>query len=392
MRILVLTPRFPLPTVKGDKLRSWQIIRTLAAEHDVTLLSYVGSKEEYKLIGEVEKTCKVETVPFNVAFRGFELLKGIGGTKPYQVHLYDSPQMSNRIKNLLAHSDVVHLSSLRMAGNLPLHIDSKLVVDFIDALSLNFKRRAEGAGFPLKGLLKEELMRLIRFEADLIQRSDLALAVAPVDALALGEKVKIVPISVDLETFHPPERGASRSDIIFTGNLNYGPNVEAAIYMAREILPLVLKKCPGTKLRLVGANPCPKVRALASGNVLITGYVPSIADEIRKARVAVAPLRSGSGLQCKILEAIACATPVVSTSIANAGVMAETGKEILVADDPGSFAASVVTLLKDEAKAAEIGHNGRAFVMENFSRDRIGRLVLEFYGSLDEGKREGLQY
>ncbi len=383
MRILVVTPRFPLPTIKGDKLRSWQMIRTLAAAHEVTLLSYVGSKEELRLIGEVEEICRVETVPFNTAFRGFELLKSIGGSKPYQVHLYDSPQMRRRVENLIAGSDIVHLSTLRVAGNLPLHLGPKLVVDFTDAFSLNFKRRAESSGFLLRGLLREELRRLVSFESDLVERSDLAMAVGSVDALALGEKVKVVPNSVDLETFHPPGKDFPRNDIIFTGNLNYTPNVAAAIYMATEILPLVLRECPSAKLRLVGANPSQKVRALASRNVIVTGYVPSIADELRKARVAVAPLVGGAGLQNKILEAMACATPVVSTSIANAGIMARADKEILVADDPENFAASVVVLLKDGDKAAEIGHNGRAFVMENFSRDRIGRMVLDLYSRLD---------
>ncbi len=384
MRILFITSRFPLPTVKGDKLRSWQIIRKLASEHDVTLLSYIDTSEEVDLLPEVQKVCHTETVPFGKLSGGLRLLRGIFDYRPFQVLLYESPEMKRLAGKYIPHSDIVHLSTLRPAGNLPDDMDCRLVVDFCDAFSLNWLRRAEKARFPSSGLLRSESNRLRKCESSLIERADLSLAVGPIDAKALGDSTRIVPNSVDLDAFHPPAETIERKDIIFTGNLSYSMNIEAATGMANNIFPKILEQCPDTKLRLVGTNPSPAVRALASDNVEITGFVPSVADEIRSARVAVTPLVSGAGLQNKVLEAMGCATPVVSTSIANAGIGAVDGVNILIADDPDKFAALVVKLLSDRDKAAEIGQNGRIFAEENFSWESTRDLLLQLYSELQD--------
>ena len=381
MKILILTPRFPLPTYKGDKLRAWQMIRMLATEHEVKLVSYI-SKSETAHINEVSQYCDIKTVPDNVPDRYFELLRGIGNGVPFQVNYYNSGRMRELVSSALHDVDAVHLLTIRAAGNVPTNFHGRLVVDFVDAFSLNFRRQCDNARTPLKYIYKLEFERLKRFERIMAERADLALAISPVDAEALGPKTMVIPNSVDLDKFHPPDESSPRQNIIFTGNLGYIANIEAVETMALHAMPIIASKYPEVKLRVVGINPHPRVKSLESSSIEVVGYVESVADELRKATVAVAPMVSGAGLQNKVLEAMGCATPVVSTSIGNAGIRAENYKEILIGDTPAEFAEHGINLLKDEAKAREIGRAGRAFVEANFGWESTTEKLLSLYNEI----------
>jgi len=381
MKILILTPRFPLPTYKGDKLRVWQIIRKLATAHELKLISYISEPEKVHL-DEVSQYCDVKTVPDNVPDRYFELFRGIGNQVPFQVNYYNSGRMRELVSSALHDVDAIHLSTIRMAGNLPTDFHGRLVVDFIDALSLNFKRRCDNARTPFKYVYRLEFERLKRFERIMVERADLSLAVSPVDADALGAKTAVLPTCVDLKKFYPPDENSPRRNLIFTGNLSYISNIEAVETIALHAMPIIASKFPEIKLRLVGINPHPRVKSLESPNIEVVGYVNSVADELRKAMVAVAPMVSGAGLQNKILEAMACAAPVVSTSIGNAGIRAENNKEILIGDTPVEFAEQVINLLKDEAMARAIGRAGRAFVENNFGWESTTEKLLSLYDEI----------
>jgi sugar transferase (PEP-CTERM/EpsH1 system associated) len=384
MRILFLTPRFPLPTTKGDKLRSWQIIRKLASEHEVVLISFIDEETEQEFIPEVKKYCAVETVPFRKVPQFIGTLSASFGTEPLQVKLFDSQEIKSLVDKHLPETDVIHLSTLRMASNIPDDFDGKLVVDFIDALSMNFKRTEEKLKSPMKIVYRTEHHRLTEYESRLLDRADAAFTVSPVDSRIIGGKASVIPNSVNTDEFSPPEYGYNRKDIIFTGNMNYQPNVEGAKFMANEIMPIVNRAVPDLKLRLVGKDPCPAVRALANENVEITGFVEKISDEIRNSAVSVAPMVSGSGLQNKVLEAMGCATPVVSTSMANSGIGACHGSEILLSDEPVEFASHIVSLIKDRSKADTVGNGGRKFVEEKFSWEGTRLKLLEIYRSLEK--------
>jgi len=383
MKILILTPRFPLPTWKGDKLRVWQILRKLSSEHEIQLLSYISRSEE-KYFDEVSKFCEIKTVPEFVPDRIFETFRGIGSGWPFQVHAFSSRRMMQMVEGALSDVDAVHLSTVRMAGNLPPDLPHKIIVDFIDALSLNFKRRYDNARTPLKYLYGMEYGRLSRFENLMVEKSDLSMAVGPVDADALGKKVEILPNSVDLENFNVPPEDQPRENIIFTGNLSYTPNIEAVETMAQRVMPVVNEKFPDIVLRLVGITPHARVKALESKNVKVVGFVDSLADEIGKSSIAAAPMVSGSGLQNKILEAMACATPVVSSSIGNAGIKAVHAENILIGDTPEEFAAQIIELLHEPEKARSIGVSGRKFVEDNFGWESTRVKLLDLYSEINK--------
>ncbi|MCP4641305.1 MAG: glycosyltransferase, partial [bacterium] len=368
------------PTVKGDKLRAWHFIRALSQAHQVTLLTYLRSEQERQLVPDVERVCRVVTVPFEDTRQLLGLRRGLRSRVPFQVLLYESSDMKRAVTELLPDVDVVHLNTLRMMGNLPPDCTTPLVVDFIDALSATYAKQETPP--PLGWFYKAEARRLRACECTLATRATFSTAVSEEDARRLSPVVSVVPHAVDTDVFSPPTPDTERKGIVFTGNLRYPPNVEAAVWFVRNVFPKVRARVPETSLRLVGAQPARAVQSLAGDGVEVTGFVPSVAEELRRAAVAVAPVRSGSGVKTKVLEAMACGTPVVATPEANAGINAEDGKETLLAGSPDAFAEAVLELMSDSGRAAGVGAAGRALVEERFGLDVMGRILLERYAKL----------
>jgi glycosyltransferase involved in cell wall biosynthesis len=204
-----------------------------------------------------------------------------------------------------------------------------------------------------------------------------------------GAHITVIPNGVDLERF-PFRNGAGRdpATLIFTGNMGYHPNEEAVVWFAAEVWPLLRARRPDARWQIVGANPGERVRALAQpGNgVEVLGRVPDMNTYLNQATVAVAPMRSGSGIQNKVLEAMAVGTPVVATSIANRGVRGAPDRDLLVADTAPAQAATLATLLADPPAQARLATAGRAFVEHQFRWEQhAARLAAIYTGLRTEG-------
>jgi glycosyltransferase involved in cell wall biosynthesis len=291
--------------------------------------------------------------------------------------------MKLEVAGHLAQADVVHLNTLRMVGNLPPDYVIPLVVDFIDALSATYRRHK--ALPPVGWFYRAEAQRLRTCECALATKAAFATAVSEEDARRLSPIVSVIPHAVDTDVFRPPPPNTERNGIVFTGNLSYPPNVEAATWFVRHVFPEVRARVPEVTLRLVGDSPARSVQALTGDGIEVTGFVPSVADALQRAGVALAPVRSGSGVKTKVLEAMACGTPVVATPEANAGIGAEDGREILLAGNTNAFAEAVVELIGDPGRAASVGAAGRALVEERFSLDVMSSILLERYSRLEKG-------
>jgi len=383
MKILFVAPRFPLPPVKGDKVRAWQFIRALAQAHEVTLVSYTASEEERAYVPEMAHHCNVRVLPFHRARRTLGAAYGALNSHPFQVHYYRSNAMMELVGRELETCDVVHLNTLRMVGNLPATFDKPLVVDFIDALSLGMSRRANRAGGILGMGMQSETRRLRALEQKLLEQADLSIVVGQHDADALGGDSAVIPIGVDTDRFTPAGQPTAAPIAIFTGNMNYAPNIEAAKWLAESIWPRVVRQCPGATLRLAGINPAQAVKSLASESIEVTGYVADMAAALHDAAIAVAPMRSGSGLQIKVLEAMACGLPVVASSLANAAVGAPHGGVIRIADETDALAGEIVALLKDEGLRRQAGAAAREFVETKYSLASVATNLLTAYRALD---------
>jgi glycosyltransferase involved in cell wall biosynthesis len=219
-------------------------------------------------------------------------------------------------------------------------------------------------------------------------RADRTLVVSQRDREAIGDTpgLCIVPNAVDLEAFPFAGPGREPATLVFTGNMGYFPNVNAVLWFARQVLPRVRQARPDVRLLIVGARPARSVRALAGdGAVTVTGRVEDIGPYLRRAAVAVVPMRSGSGQQFKILEAMASGAPIVATAAEAEQVGARHERELLVADEASAFAEAVLALLRDPARAADLAQSARRLVEAHFTwRHSVEALEAVYESALRE--------
>jgi sugar transferase (PEP-CTERM/EpsH1 system associated) len=371
LRILFVTSRFPHPPLKGDQLRALHQIRRLGERHRITLayLSRGPAAAHEALAASCER---IVAVPFGPVAMALGLMRGAFSGLPLQASLYETRAMRTTLRLLAADPfDLVHVQLARMAPYLEEGVLPRpWVVDLVDALSLGMERRSLEDRGPLRLVARMEALRLRRYERQLAALADRTVVVSRRDREAIGDLpgLCIVPNAVDLEAFPFADRDREPATIVFSGNMGYFPNANAAVWFCREILPRVRRSRPDARLLIVGSRPARSVRALAQdGAVTVTGRVEDVGSYLRRATVAVVPMRSGSGQQFKILEAMASGAPVVATAAEAAQIGAEHDRELLVADAPLDFAAAVVSLLEDRAKAALLAKRARNLVESRFT-------------------------
>ena len=372
MRVLFLTTRFPVPTRRGDQVRGIHQLRLLARRHDVTLGALVPTAPSAVERAEVEALgVRVEVIPLGWAGAVPALGRVLAGDpRPLQVLLYARPRARAQVERLIAAGrfDVVHAQLVRAATYLPEAGGPPVVVDLIDALSANFERRARHEHGPFAFVSGFEARRLARFESALLGRVHAGLVVSDAERAAIGgANVCVVPNGVDVDEFAYRENGRPPARILFAGNLGYFPNVDAVRWLVGDIFPRVRTARPEAELRLVGARPARGVQALArTPGVSLAADVPAMPPELGAATVAVVPMRAGSGLQNKVLEAMAVGTPVVATPRAVAALAVRPGEDLLVAEDAAGIAAAVVDLLGDPDRARNMARAARAVVERRY--------------------------
>jgi sugar transferase (PEP-CTERM/EpsH1 system associated) len=374
MRVLFITSRFPGDPRRGDQRRAYEQLRALSSRHAITLLTLDHAQAETPRQRELMARCeRVIRVPCPVAGMLVRAMRALRGSLPIQTALYAVPALRQEMIRCLAHApfDVVHLQLARLGPLLELAGDVPCVLDLVDALSLNMQRRALHDRGLARWLARMEAKRLASYERTLCSRARVVAVSAQPDRAALGDppNLHLVGNGVDLDEFPFVAHPRHGADIAFVGNLGYFPNVDAASWFASNVLPRVHAACPQATLRLIGARPAARLRRLCAGmpHVELVGAVDSVHPYVSRAAVAVAPMRAGSGQQIKILEAMASGTPVVASSIAAAGIDAVPGRDLLVADDAGAFADTVVRVLADPALAQFLASNARALVERRYT-------------------------
>jgi sugar transferase (PEP-CTERM/EpsH1 system associated) len=255
-----------------------------------------------------------------------------------------------------------------MAQFVPAPCRQLFVMDFVDMDSAKFGDYS-GAG-PLRWVHAREARTLSQFERETAARADVSLFVSEAEAAlfrasAPEAKVRAVSNGIDLD-FYDPQADFPRLEpsagplIVFTGQMDYRPNVEAVAAFAEQTLPIVRVGAPGARFAIVGRNPAPAVRRLAEREgVIVTGAVPDVRSWLAAADMVVAPLRIARGIQNKVLEAMAMARPVVASPAAFEGIEAEPGRDLLVADGPREEASAILRLIEDQARAQAIGEAAR---------------------------------
>ena len=361
MKILIITTRVPYPPYKGDKLKIFNIARQLAKKNSVTIVTFLRNRNQIKDVEELKKhNIKVIYEKISLLESCFNIIEAIFREIPFQVAWYKSKKMHKKIKDLITKGnyDVAYFHLIRSAQYLVNNNGNSVlqVVDFTDAVSLYLDRFTKIERNPIKKiLLGIEKKRVEKYEK-IAERFNIVFICSEVDReyllnRSINANIKILRNGVDVDNFKIENVQKEKNRIIFTGNMPYYANYDAAIYFVKDIFPKVLKQIPDAKFFIVGQNPPRRIKALSSENVIVTGYVDDLRKEYLKSCVNVAPMRFGAGTLNKILEAIVLRVPIVATSVAVEGLPKDIKQSILVAKDSNDFADKLIRLLKNNESA-----------------------------------------
>lgn len=388
MRILFIAPYIPSLV----RVRSYNFIRTMHERgHEVTLLALVPPGESENSLVELRSWCRalytVQHSHNQVLING---VRGLLSKLPLQAYYSYSPAFAEKLKQVLAEStfDVGHVEHLRGAILVEsLKQSLPVVFDSVDSISLLFGKVLEDAPN-----LKSRLMAMIdlertrRFEGTLTSRFSQVAVTSEADRQALiqlgsdANRIKVVTNGVDLDYFRPQSVPRDPLRLVFTGKMSYHANIAAVEDLVHKIMPLVWRSQPHAQLYIVGKEPTEAVKALAQiPNVVVTGSVPDMRPFLASASVALSTVRYGVGVQNKVLEAMAMATPVVCSPQANSALKTHVGEDILVGDSPEAIANHIVDLLGAPDKRICIGASGRKYVETNQTWDRAVSILEDMY-------------
>lgn len=398
-RILFLAHLLPWPLEGGGQIKSYHTLRALSERYDVKVIALIRREQEREFAARLEPFCKngvdcyllKRGVLRNIAHALSALVtkKSFLITRDNQFEL----DITLRIKHFQRFFDAVHVDHLQMAqyvsSRLP-EMNATVVLDQHNVEHRIIRRIAEtsGANPLLRWYAGVEWPKLRDFELGAMRRADATLTVSDADRDAflslapdLTGKIEIVPIGVDTDYFAVAERAPDARTVLSIGTMSWLPNVDAMRWFTSEILPFVREKTPGVRVSIVGANPAKEIVALGKrdANISVTGTVPDVRPYAKECSVFVVPLRSGSGMRVKILNALSMGLPVVSTTVGAEGIAVTHGENILIADTPRKFADAVCRVLNDREFADRLGRNGRALVERTYTWDAVGERLHAVY-------------
>jgi sugar transferase (PEP-CTERM/EpsH1 system associated) len=392
VKILWLNAGLLLPLDKGGKLRTWHLMRHLAAHHGITYLSFSDpSQTEEHRIGMGDVCERLDTVPRTDAAKGTfrfyaDAARYVIDPVPYAVAKYRSADYAKRVEELLqtGRFDAVVCDFLPPLVNMPRELPCPAILFTHNVEAEIWRRHAETATNPAaRQLLGQQWQRMLRFEREAFARFDLVLAVSEADRHtferlypgALRAPVHVVQTGVDTQYFRPASATpARRAHLVFTGSMDWLPNEDGMLYFVRDILPLVRQAEPGATLSIIGRAPTPAVRKLGEQHgVEVTGNVDDVRPHVAAGSVYVVPLRIGGGTRLKIFEAMGMGKAVVSTTIGAEGLPVTNGADVVIADEPEAFASAVVRLIRDDAARARIESAARRLVVERYDWSAVAQ-------------------
>jgi polysaccharide biosynthesis protein PslH len=372
MRILWVKADKLLPVQNGGNIRTYHVSRHLSARHELTFYSYYGGTPdpdyERELQRQLPGAVAVSTGKRELsgAVRGLDYLAHLPAQPPYAVSRFAHARIQKQIRTWFREQrfDVAVCDFLDAAVNFPGKLTIPSVLFQHNVESEIWRRHAATAGNPAKKMMYGmEFRKMLRYERAAVCKFQHVIAVSDNDRRIMtqwvnGDRVSVVPTGVDLAQYRPDPSeeyapAASNSPhacaplITFVGAMDWEPNVDGVEYFCSQVWPSIKAEVPQARLRIVGRNPDRRVQKWASDSVEVTGRVPSVVEHLRQSAVIIVPLRIGGGTRLKIYEAMATAKAVVSTTVGAEGLDVHHGRDIILADDPGSFAQAVIMLLRD---------------------------------------------
>lgn len=377
---MIVAQRFPYPLDKGDRLTIFHLVKFLSQRHSITLVTFTDDDPVHDPAWNqhLNPYCdRIETLPMKKWRKYLNCVTGAFDKVPLQVHYSHDPAMAKLVDHLVdvVKPDLLYAHYIRMGRYTVKHHDIPRVLAMQLSMTLNYRRLAEHAPTWFHKLLYSvEYKKLKKYEAEFARLFEQVMLISKHDLKAINpipplNNVFFNPHGVDAGYFSPDESVEKiPNSILFSGNMQYMPNIDGAIYFYNQIFPLVLEKIPDAQLFIVGTNPTEEILALGKhANVTVTGRVPDLRHYIRQSQITIAPMRVVAGLLNKLLESLAVGVPMVLTSEANEGINASEGDHVLLGDTPDAFAAHVISLLNDHERCQTMGKASREFVTEYWS-------------------------
>jgi polysaccharide biosynthesis protein PslH len=405
--LLFLSQVLPFPLVGGAKIRAYYVLRRLAQDYDVTLVSFVRADDRFEDVQHLAAYCRdVYTVPVSrsrIRDAAAIITSALKGT-PAVIARDWNRRMERTIAEVIAGGTIslVHADQTSMAqyGQVATRFAGgrvRTVLDAHNAMYRLIERQSVHYSGWRRRLWVREARLMARYEARLCLEFDQLLAVTEEDRVALlnlpgcGEadshKVAVLPICVD--AYEPPvERQHMTRRIIHVGTMFWPPNIDGVLWFAREIFPMILAQLPEAEFLVVGKNPPPEVVSLpeslpqAGKAVKVLGYAEEVEPLLAESGVFIVPVRAGGGMRVKIPKAWQWGIPIVSTTLGAEGIAVQPGQNILLADDAQAFARSVVRVLTDPELASSLRQNGRAWLAEHYHWSTQYDRLVEIYGRL----------
>lgn len=373
VRILFLSQRVPYPPNRGDKITTWRLIERMKREHAVRVIAFAHDRGDFEAASELERLGVPTTaVEHRDRFAKLSSLPLLLGSKPLTLGVYGSRRLQAHVDRAIGETDLAYAYSSSMGVFLEPHPRVRRVMHFAELDSDKWRLYAERASWPMSRVYAREHRTLLEVERRIAHAFDENVFCTPLEqrvfekAIA-GARSIVLRNGVDLAHYAPARERAEPDHLVFTGVMDYLPNVDGCEWFVREILPAVRARRPKARLSIVGSRPNDQVKALTRvAGVEVTGFVPDTREHLARAAVSIAPLRIARGIQNKVLEALAMGLPVVGTTSATQGVEGTPGRDYVVADDASAFAAAVADLLEDRARADELGRAGRRLVEQRY--------------------------
>ncbi|MBO7277898.1 MAG: glycosyltransferase [Bacteroidales bacterium] len=386
MKVAVVLTRIPFPLMKGDKLRAYYQIKELSKEHEIHLFCLNYKDEEEKAKQELYKYCKtIHIEKLNLFTSLWRVALSLFSNIPFQTAYYNSLRAKKRLCEFVDKNeiDICYFQFVRLAP-FAKRIKQRKVLDFQDTLSVNMKRRADKSNLLSRLIFSYEAKKLAKYEAKMFDCFDALTIITDADRELLKtdrrNEVKIIANGVSENYFEYPKRENKPFDLLFSGAMSYAPNIDAAEYLIKEIMPIVWQQKPDVKIAIAGGGAPLSLQKLANERVVMPGWVDDMKEYYSQSNIFIAPMQIGTGLQNKLLEAMAMNMPCITSPLANQALKAKDKTEILIANNAKEYADCVLRLLDNPTLAKEIADAGKDYVYQHYSwKTNCDRLSEIFY-------------
>lgn len=385
----MITSRFPYPLEKGDKLRAYNQLKQLSQKFNIVLIATSDKRVIKEDIDEVRKYCTtIYLIRLNKISILFNLLFQTLTNKPFQVGYFYSSKNNARIKHILKEENPGHIycQLIRVSEYVKNYHHCSKTIDYMDALSKGIERRANKAPLYSKWLFNIEAKRLSNYERKVFDYFEHQVMISEQDKNFIihpdRKKIHCIPNGVD-DTFFENINCKKDSDLVFVGNLSYAPNIEAVHYLVERIAPHFIKENPNFKILLSGATPSNSIKKLIKDNpnIELTGWVKDIRTSYSRGKVFVAPMMIGTGMQNKLIEAMALGIPCVTTSLANNAIKAVDKESILVADNEDQFINAIKELLNNKSLSDKITKGAKTLIQKEYNWQATTSVLAEIINS-----------